>query len=247
MAGSRQSGACAMTRKDRGSVAPPAVASIGERWGRPAGPPPVHAPGQRARPIARTTGWAIFIGLAVALHAAIIVPVIAGREGPDGVASASTETITVVDSGVLVRPTARDPDAALPAPPAPDETPRFELPQTAALEPPTPAPTAQGPGRGAALLPFDVLPMPPPSPPAAKKSATPQKTDVAALSKPAATRRVRVTRPVSAEQPPAEPDETMPAPYTMYVPPPPPPPPPPPRYSRRFWWGVWCGAYVSCD
>lgn len=145
-------------------------------------------------------GWSIFVGLALVLHAALIVVFMAGRDGPDSAASggsggAAMTSIALVDAESIAAPSKRNGPADLqatprfdlaepyvPAPidggtaPQPATTPRFDV-----VEPYVPGPAEggmasppalaqQGSGRGAALLPFDMLPVP--SPPTAAPAKT---------------------------------------------------------------------------
>lgn len=120
-------------------------------------------------------GWSIFVGLALVLHAALIVVFMAGRDGPDSAASggsggAAMTSIALVDAESIAAPSKRNGPADLQA------TPRFDLAEPYVPEPAEggaaspPALAQQGPGRGAALLPFDMLPVP--SPPTAAPAKT---------------------------------------------------------------------------
>lgn len=255
-------------------------------------PPPTWAPWDLEKPT--PSGWPIFIGLAVFLHAALIVPLIAGRDGPDGASSAahrvaSTETVTVVDSSTIAQPAARDDLSDLPAASlartdmplakrlvraaldvhaaaiarstsatpsrdiADDGAAETSAPLEAAAKPDAavdalaPATATPGPGRGAALLPFDMLPIPTPPPPVTTAARRQKAHAPAAPSKPAVALAPRYARHPPAEPQPFDPQATMPDPAPTVAPAPMQPPVRDPRSRRAFWWGIWCGAYVSCD
>jgi hypothetical protein len=195
-----------------------------------------------------SSGWLVCLALAVGVHAALLAPLILGREGSDGVAPAgggtgATEPVMVVDSLVFA-----------PVAEATTQMPARDVPETGAVQTPSPAPAtaAPGPGRGATLLPFDVLPIPSPAPPPpAKKAATPPKAATTAdAARPPPSRPRQAARPSPPEPQPDDVAAYAPGPPPIFWSPPPPPSPPLPpnrRSSRAFWFGVWCGRYVSCD
>lgn len=205
-------------------------------------------------------GWSAPALLALILHVILVIPLIAARPGPESAPSGShgpalMTSITVIDSGTIERRARRL--APGPDVPEPDgvETlaKRASVPTRdmatattpAVVDPPLPsapsASPAQGPARGATLLPFDVLPIPTPTatpqPPVAKVAKR-QRADV---PPPAPKRPPARTPQVEELLPPMPPPAAVVEPAYL-------PPPAPRRRSRKeILWGIWCGVYVSCD
>ena len=193
-------------------------------------------------------GWAAPVLLALILHVALAIPLIAGAPGPDGPSIGSDDVapmqgIAVIDSQTIDRQMQRLPPGLDVA-----EADGVDLsPRRASLPPDAAAPT-QSAARGAALLPFDMLPLPTPAkppPPPAPKPARVQRAD-ATPAPPPQPRRF-ATRAPDVEEPEPGPPPVYAYGYPSYYPPPPPPPPPPRRTSRTFWFGIWCSAYIRCD
>lgn len=198
-----------------------------------------------------SSGWLVCIALAVGAHAALLAQLVLGREGSDGGdpaggRMATIEPVTVVDS-LAFAPVAE----ATTQVPASDAKPARDVAKSSDIQ--TPATATPGPGRGATLLPFDMLPIPSPPPPPlpVKKAVSPPKASARAdAARPPPSRARQAERPSQIEPQPDDVAAFTPDPPPIaWAPPAPTPQPLPPnrRSSRVFWFGIWCGRYVSCD